>query len=577
MVKKRIVDAMPHRTHDRRLLANVPDGPDGRIRPDRRGYREVVKEEVYSPEYIEKISAMSFRYFTNYAVRVTCIGDGGKVGVLYGHSRDISATGMRVEFRADDRSKIAASKSFQLKFKIAPGTMPEGYEAKVSTTATLVRVIPPGKSHGLQCAFRFDAPLARYNARRKDRTAGWGSAVFLLLATLAMAALCTDTLRHLYAWPLYWYCTLGGVYCLLAYLFAARYKPVLIDKDFTPGVTIILPCHNEAEWIAEALLCCVNQEYPTDKLEIIVVDDASTDGSGQAITEMLERIHSEGKRFRTRDRVRYIRTGRYKGRGGALVTGMARARHELVLFTEARGLLDPFAVRNIVQPFCDPKVAGVTGRVEVANTYTNGLTKMQSARRSLEDRVLRSAQSGFDAAANLSRAMGCCRRELLLGRISGPDCADGRRLARVLLKRHRVVYQDTALCTWVAPNSLSEYARRELDEKRSLVLGLSCVPRMWTKEPAMGALYTAGALLFLGVVPMALYSLFLAVRGVFPWMLPVLLLGLFWVLAALQGLMRGSFVWFTGMARCAFYELLFCWQYPVSWATWWIRRRGDRA
>lgn len=575
VVKKKTIDAMPRRTQDRRLLANVPDKANGRIRPDRRGHRQAVKEALYSPEYIEKVSSMSFRYFTSYAVRVTCMGEDGKVAVLRGRSRDISATGIRVEFQEDDRSKIALAKSFQLRFQITPGTLPEGYVARVRTEASLVRVIPPGKTHGLQCAFQFAAPLARYNARRKDRTAGWASAVFLFLLTLLAASLCTGTLRGLYAWPLYAYCALSAFYCLLAYLFASRYQPVLIDKAFTPGVSIILPCRNEAQWIADAILSCVNQEYPIEKLEIIIIDDASTDSSAEKISEVLQRIHTEGARFNTRERVRYFHSKTPKGRGGSLVAGMARAKHELVLFTDARGLLEPFTVRNIVQPFSDSRVAGVTGRVEVANTYTNGVTRMQSVRRSLEDRVLRSAQSCFDAAASLSRTMGCCRKDLLLGKISGPDCADGRRLARVLLRRHQVVYQDTARCTWVAPNTLRDYALAEQDEKRSLVLGLSSVPRMWKKEPAMGVLYTLGALLFVCIIPAVAYSGFLMAMGVFPWALPLLLAGAFWTLAALQGLMRKSWVWFTGMARFVFYEILLFWQYPAAWLTWWVRRRGD--
>lgn len=93
----------------------------------------------------------------------------------------------------------------------------------------------------------------------------------------------------------------------------------------------------------------------------------------------------------------------------------------------------------------------------------------------------------------------------------------------------------------------------------------------------MGALYTAGAALFAALLPLTVYGVYLAVHGVFPWALPLLAAGIFWMLSALQGALRFSLVWFTGMARCVLYEVLLCWQYPVAWLTWWVRRREDRA
>lgn len=52
-----------------------------------------------------------------------------------------------------------------------------------------------------------------------------------------------------------------------------------IDTKYTPGVTIIIPCFNEEEWIQRTILSCINQDYPIDKLEVIVVDDCSNDKS----------------------------------------------------------------------------------------------------------------------------------------------------------------------------------------------------------------------------------------------------------------------------------------------------------
>lgn len=573
-MKKATIDVMPRRVRDRRLLANVPDGPSGRLRPDRRGYRHAIKDEVYSPQYIEKVSSMSFRYQTYYRVKLHCATDKG-VQVIHARSRNVSATGILLEVPEKDRYLIAAAQSFQMKFRITPGSLPEGYSLRVNTKATLKRIGQLDSNGILQCAFEFENPLHRYNAHRKERRAAWTMVACLLLLLMGTASLFGGTVRLPYAWPFYAFSALGIVYCLAMYLFSAGYRPVSIDRDMTPGVTIILSCHNAQDLVADAVLSCVNQEYPHNQLEILVVDNASTDESHDAIKGILERLYEEDARFQTRGRVKLLTMQHYQGTGAPLVAGMARAKYELVLFTDAGALLDPFAVRNIVQPFCDGKVAAVCGHVVVANTYTNALTRVQAVYRGLEDQVLRTCQSYFDAVARLAEPLCCCRKELLLGKVSGEDCADGRRLARVLLRRHKIFYQETAYCTWVAPNSLEKYAKREMHEKRSMVLGLGDFFTMWSKEPMLGVMATIWGVLFAGAVPLALYGIWLALHGVFPWGYPLVVALSVCLLAVAQGIVRGSVAWMSGIALRLWYELLLFWQYPVAWITCLMRREGN--
>jgi len=63
------------------------------------------------------------------------------------------------------------------------------------------------------------------------------------------------------------------------------------------------------------------------------------------------------------------------GKRDALCRGVKEAKHDLVVFVDSDSFLDPFAIRNLVQPFKDPKMGGVSGRTDVANTYTNVFNK----------------------------------------------------------------------------------------------------------------------------------------------------------------------------------------------------------
>lgn len=86
---------------------------------------------------------------------------------------------------------------------------------------------------------------------------------------------------------LYLYSIIAATLLLSRYLFGALYRPMKVDPDFTPGVTIIIPCFNEETWIDRTILCAINQDYPPEQLEVIVVDDHSTDHSCEVIQRPL--------------------------------------------------------------------------------------------------------------------------------------------------------------------------------------------------------------------------------------------------------------------------------------------------
>ncbi|MFN2572144.1 MAG: glycosyltransferase, partial [Gemmatimonadales bacterium] len=57
----------------------------------------------------------------------------------------------------------------------------------------------------------------------------------------------------------------------------------------TPLVTVVLPCRNEARYIAACLDSIIGGAYPLDRLEVLVVDGNSTDGTRKIVREYTER------------------------------------------------------------------------------------------------------------------------------------------------------------------------------------------------------------------------------------------------------------------------------------------------
>ena len=99
-----------------------------------------------------------------------------------------------------------------------------------------------------------------------------------------------------------------------------------------PPVSIVMPCYNCKNYVEEAIESCVAQDY--DNLEIVVIDDGSTDGSLDIVRACAERS----------DRIKFHATPN-RGASAARNFGMARAGGRYLIFLDADDILEPAAVR----------------------------------------------------------------------------------------------------------------------------------------------------------------------------------------------------------------------------------------
>lgn len=134
----------------------------------------------------------------------------------------------------------------------------------------------------------------------------------------------------------------------------------------TPSVAVIVPCWNESSTVGETCESLLALEYPKDKLEIILVDDGSTDSTVAMM-----------KRFALYPQVRIIE----KENGGkhtALNAGIASTNAELVGCLDADSFVEPDALREIVSCFNDSEVAAATAAMSI-HKPGNILQHMQNA------------------------------------------------------------------------------------------------------------------------------------------------------------------------------------------------------
>lgn len=595
--KEKLEDVLMKERPDRRLLPHVP----GRQRSGH-SRRALPDEEVAKYGYLKFANGedANARYLVDYDVHITT-GNLGLGHTCKGKAQDLSVTGMGLTVDADDARAIVNSGSLTLSFEIKPGTMPEGLEMKVKTQAKCVRPSKDdleqqlaeqasrGESKPVFLGVQFNENLLEYSRRHSSRFAVPFVSFLLFVICLSIVLMRTESIVYFkFNKYLYLYSIIASTFLLIKYIFGAFYRPVKIDANYTPGVTILVPCFNEETWIRRTILNAMDQFYPPDKLEVIVIDDCSTDHSVERIRETIEEIQTkEGPE--TAERIHYIVQPVNQGKREALVAGAKEAKHELVLFVDSDSFLNPYAIRNIVQPFKDARCGGVSGRTDVANTYTNSLTKMQSVRYYIAFRIMKAAEGLFDAVTCLSGPLSCYRKDLVLRyaddwlnqRFLGHKATfgDDRAMTNFILRHHRTDYQDTAICYTIVPNDYDVFLKQQMRWKRSwLRESLVASTFMWRKEPFMSVMFYMGVLVPIIAPFIVCYNLIYIpiMHRVFPF---TFIFGMFLMaglMSACQLFLRRSTTWLYGIWFCLYYEMVLLWQMPIAWFTFWKSTWGTR-
>lgn len=577
---------------DRRALSNVPDPERIRGQVDRRGFRKAEQAGSHAAaENTDQMRMLSVRYLAEFDIRVIPIRGRKRKKGIEGRSADISPTGMLASVEASPYD-LQVGDVVQVRFRIPGGAMPEGYEAAVNTKAKIVREFTRERDGREQrmVAFEFEKPLTDYLKKRR-----WGISVYMASGMLFIAVAFVMLMRaesiiyFRYNSLLYLYSLVAAAFLLSRYLFGALYRNVPVNPDYTPGVSVIIPCFNEEQWIHRTILSCINQDYPIDKLEVIVVDDHSTDASAERIREMIERVHQEAERFHTRARLKMYVLEQNGGKREALVKGVQMAKHDLVVFVDSDSFLEPTAIRHLVQPFQDPRMGGVAGRTDVENKFTNSITKLQTVRYYIAFRIMKAAEARFDCVTCLSGPLACYRKKLILKHADAwlnqkflgqpATFGDDRSMTNYILRTHRTSYQDSAICSTIVPSTMNVFLKQQMRWKRSwLRESLRACTFIWRKEPFMALFFLVGLLVPIAAPIIVLYNLVYvpAVYHIFPttFLMGILLMALLMSLAHL--LFRKSRLWVFGLVFCAFYEFVLLWQMPVAWVTFWKSTWGTR-
>lgn len=176
------------------------------------------------------------------------------------------------------------------------------------------------------------------------------------------------------------------------------------DPAHVPSLTILMPVHNEAGRVVVKMRNLLALDYPAEKIEIIVIGDGCTD-------DTLDRAAAESA-----GRATLLPLATRGGKAAALNAGLAIARGDLIVFTDAGIQLERESLRKLVAHFHDPRIGCVSGEDYIEGAETEGLYGKLEL-------MLRREEARLHSIAGASGCYYAQRRELCVPFVPGmaPD------------------------------------------------------------------------------------------------------------------------------------------------------------
>jgi cellulose synthase/poly-beta-1,6-N-acetylglucosamine synthase-like glycosyltransferase len=258
--------------------------------------------------------------------------------------------------------------------------------------------------------------------------------------------------------------------------------------DYEPSVTAVIPMFNEGGAIRETLQSVLDSEYPHSKLQVICVDDCSSDDSYEHARQIAKRSGGRLKVLRNRTNL---------GKRRSIIRATREADSEIIVSVDSDVVVDADAVRQLVRRFTDDRIAAVGGWVDVRNKQDNWLTRMQVVKYWYSYFFLKNLEWGFRRVMCLSGCLTAYRRAVLVElepvlehrSVLGVPIKYGedRFLTRQIVKAGYLTTMTLdARCRTFVPSTLSAYFSQQLRWRRSNIVDYTGgFSHVWRLNPVL--------------------------------------------------------------------------------------------
>ena len=163
---------------------------------------------------------------------------------------------------------------------------------------------------------------------------------------------------------------MGVLFAFITFMYIVSFLALFKRMKFPasePEISIIIPCYNEEKYVKDCLESVYSSDYPKEKMQVIFVDDGSTDNTLEIVNEFKKK-HAPSLR---------VLHGTHEGKSPALNLGLKETSHDLIIALDSDTVLDKRAIYNIVQPFSRKDIGAANGACMVRN-YKSPLGLFQS-------------------------------------------------------------------------------------------------------------------------------------------------------------------------------------------------------
>lgn len=368
------------------------------------------------------------------------------------------------------------------------------------------------------------------------------------------------------------------VYIISRFLFAYFYDTIP-DNDYEPTVTFVVPAYNEEGVIKVTLETIYKVDYPREKLEVVAINDGSSDNTYQRMLEV-QMAHPD---------MTVVNWTENRGKRHGMAEGIVRAKNDILVFIDSDSFVDRDSIKTLVKYFHDPEVGAVSGHTEVYNSDVNVLTKMQAVRYFIAFSVLKRAEGVFGSVTCCSGCFAAYRRDYVLPildkwlnqRFLGSVCTygDDRSLTNLLLRDYKLNYSPESIAWTIVPENMKQYLKQQLRWKKSWTReSLLATLFIWRKNPIMVLSFYTGIILTLLAPVVVLRALvwYPLVYQQFPLQYLVGLLMISFMYGFYYYIQTGKNIWAVGVIANWAFALLMIWQMPYAVLTLRDSRWGTR-